>query len=209
MARYCSGRLRSRLSVVLRSSETFQIVSTFAFFVFLFTSSVFYPASQAPKAIQVISYGNPLTWTTDMFRAASSTRFHPLCRGGHNATNRGSGRLRNSSARFQKNTSSVGIRFLSSIRPELLDDPLRYRFSEANSGCEMTAPSNDSFASRERFAYFNLTLEDEYNVPVCSEIGLHGKERRIEIFGMSQLFVRTRLATVFGFSPKSRIAAGQ
>jgi len=63
------GSFAIALSVVLRSSETFQIVSTFAFFVFLFTSSVFYPANQAPKAIQVISYGNPLTWTTDMFRA--------------------------------------------------------------------------------------------------------------------------------------------
>jgi len=63
------GSFAIALSVVLRSSETFQIVSTFAFFVFLFTSSVFYTASQAPKAIQVISYGNPLTWTTDMFRA--------------------------------------------------------------------------------------------------------------------------------------------
>jgi ABC-2 type transport system permease protein len=63
------GSFAIALSVVLRSSETFQIVSTFTFFVFLFTSSVFYPASEAPKAIQIISYGNPLTWTTDMFRA--------------------------------------------------------------------------------------------------------------------------------------------
>ena len=63
------GSFAIALSVVLRSSETFQIVSTFAFFVFLFTSSVFYPASEAPELIKVISYGNPLTWTTDMFRA--------------------------------------------------------------------------------------------------------------------------------------------
>jgi len=63
------GSFAIALSVVLRSSETFQIVSTFTFFVFLFTSSVFYPASQAPPIIKQVSYGNPLTWTTDMFRA--------------------------------------------------------------------------------------------------------------------------------------------
>jgi ABC-2 type transport system permease protein len=63
------GGFAIALSVVLRSSESFQIVSTFAFFVFLFTSSVFYPANKAPPAIQTVSYLNPLTYTTDMFRA--------------------------------------------------------------------------------------------------------------------------------------------
>jgi ABC-2 type transport system permease protein len=57
------------LSVALRSSETFQIVSTFVFFVFLFTSSVFFPASTAPEPIRTISLLNPLTYTTDLFRA--------------------------------------------------------------------------------------------------------------------------------------------
>jgi ABC-2 type transport system permease protein len=64
------GGFAITLSVLLRSSETFQIVSTFVFFVFLFTSSVFYPITpKTPYAIQVISSGNPLTYTTDLFRA--------------------------------------------------------------------------------------------------------------------------------------------
>ena len=63
------GALAIALSVRLRSSETFQVVSTFLFFVFLFTSSVFYPAEKAPVAIKTISYLNPLTYITDIFRA--------------------------------------------------------------------------------------------------------------------------------------------
>jgi ABC-2 type transport system permease protein len=63
------GAFAIALSVALKSSESFQIVSTFAFFVFLFTSSVFYPAGYAPKIIQSVSFLNPLTYTTDMFRA--------------------------------------------------------------------------------------------------------------------------------------------
>jgi len=63
------GAFAIALSVVLKSSETFQIVSTFAFFIFLFTSSVFFPASAAPSPIQVASLANPLTYTTDIFRA--------------------------------------------------------------------------------------------------------------------------------------------
>ena len=63
------GSFAIALSVALRSSETFQVVSTFAFFVFLFTSSVFFSASTAPLPIQVVSYANPLTYTTDLFRA--------------------------------------------------------------------------------------------------------------------------------------------
>jgi ABC-2 type transport system permease protein len=57
------------LSVVLKSSESFQVVSTFAFFVFLFTASIFYPPNFAPAAIRTVSYLNPLTYATDMFRA--------------------------------------------------------------------------------------------------------------------------------------------
>ncbi len=63
------GTFAIAISVALRSSETFQIVSTFAFFVFLFISSVFYPANLAPPAIQAASYLNPLTYATDIFRA--------------------------------------------------------------------------------------------------------------------------------------------
>ena len=63
------GTFAIAISVALRSSETFQIVSTFAFFIFLFVSTVFYPADQAPAAIRTASYLNPLTYTTDVFRA--------------------------------------------------------------------------------------------------------------------------------------------
>jgi ABC-2 type transport system permease protein len=72
------GSFAIALSVALRSSESFQIVSTFAFFVFLFTSSVFYRASKAPAAIQSVSFLNPLTYTTDMFRAGLFNSFTPL-----------------------------------------------------------------------------------------------------------------------------------
>ena len=63
------GTFAIAISVVLRSSETFQIVSTFAFFIFLFVSTVFYPANTAPQIIQTASYLNPLTYCTDVFRA--------------------------------------------------------------------------------------------------------------------------------------------
>jgi len=63
------GGFAIALSVVLRSSESFQIISTFVFFVFLFTSTVFYPSGTAPTAIQYVSLANPLTYTTDAFRA--------------------------------------------------------------------------------------------------------------------------------------------
>ncbi len=63
------GSFAITLSVALRSSETFQVVSTFAFFIFLFTSSVFFPTSSAPAPIQAVSFANPLTYTTDIFRA--------------------------------------------------------------------------------------------------------------------------------------------
>lgn len=63
------GSFALALSVKLKSSESFQIISTFFFFVFLFTSSVFYPADRAPEPIRTISFLNPLTYTTDIFRA--------------------------------------------------------------------------------------------------------------------------------------------
>jgi ABC-2 type transport system permease protein len=63
------GTFAIAISVVLRSSETFQIVSTFAFFIFLFVSTVFYPATTTvPLAIRVASNLNPLTYSTDVFR---------------------------------------------------------------------------------------------------------------------------------------------
>ena len=72
------GTFAIAISVALKSSETFQIASTFAFFVFLFTSSVFYPPNLAPEAIMTISYLNPLTYTTDLFRAGLFGAFTPF-----------------------------------------------------------------------------------------------------------------------------------
>jgi ABC-2 type transport system permease protein len=72
------GAFAIALSVFLKSSESFQIVSTFVFFVFLFTSSVFYPANSAPQYIQFVSFLNPLTYTTDMFRAGLFNSFTPF-----------------------------------------------------------------------------------------------------------------------------------
>ncbi|HYM40705.1 MAG TPA: ABC transporter permease [Thermoplasmata archaeon] len=72
------GSFAITVSVALRSSETFQVVSTFAFFIFLFTSSVFFPTGSAPLAIQIVSLGNPLTYTTDVFRAGIFDALTPL-----------------------------------------------------------------------------------------------------------------------------------
>ena len=71
------GAVAIALSVVLRSSETFQIVSTCVFFVFLFTSSVFFPSGNAPEPIRTISFLNPLTYTTDAFRAGLFNAWTP------------------------------------------------------------------------------------------------------------------------------------
>ncbi len=62
------GAMAIALSVRLKSSESFQVLSNLLFFVFLFTSSVFYPAEKLPQALKTISYFNPLTFITDMFR---------------------------------------------------------------------------------------------------------------------------------------------
>ncbi len=72
------GAVAIALSVALRSSETFQIVSTFVFFVFLFTSSVFYPSGTAPGPIRTVSELNPLTYTTDIFRAGLFNAWTPF-----------------------------------------------------------------------------------------------------------------------------------
>ncbi len=72
------GSLAIVLSIRLKSSETFQVVSTFIFFVFLFTSSVFYPVEKVPVAIQVVSFLNPLTYVADIFRAGLLGLVTPL-----------------------------------------------------------------------------------------------------------------------------------
>lgn len=75
------GAFAVTLSVRLKSSQAFQVVSSVAFFIFLFTSSVFFPADRAPDHIKIVSLLNPLTYTTDIFRAGlfdAPTQFLPI-----------------------------------------------------------------------------------------------------------------------------------
>jgi ABC-2 type transport system permease protein len=72
------GGFAIALSVALRSSETFQIVYAFVFFVFLFTSTVFFSGQHAPPIIQTVSLLNPLTYTTDIFRAGLFDAWTPF-----------------------------------------------------------------------------------------------------------------------------------
>jgi ABC-2 type transport system permease protein len=72
------GGFAIALSVALKSSETFQIVSTFAFFIFLFTSTVFFLGQVAPPVIRTVSLFNPLTYTTDIFRAGLFDAWTPF-----------------------------------------------------------------------------------------------------------------------------------
>ncbi len=72
------GGMAIALSVVLKSSESFQVLSNLLFFVFLFTSSVFYPADRLPQTLKTISYFNPLTFITDMFRTGLLSLDVPL-----------------------------------------------------------------------------------------------------------------------------------
>lgn len=72
------GTFAIAISVALRSSETFQVVSTFAFFIFLFISTVFFPADKAPILIQTVSNLNPLTYSTDVFRAGLFSALTPF-----------------------------------------------------------------------------------------------------------------------------------
>jgi ABC-2 type transport system permease protein len=73
------GGMALALSVALRSSETFQIVSQFAFFVLLFTSTIWFSAgANIPRWIQVVSLLNPLTYATDVFRAGLFNSFTPF-----------------------------------------------------------------------------------------------------------------------------------
>ena len=63
------GSLALIISIHLRSSESFNVVSNFIFFTILFTSSVFYPAEYAPQPIKLVAELNPLTYLADAFRA--------------------------------------------------------------------------------------------------------------------------------------------
>ncbi|MFQ5998541.1 MAG: ABC transporter permease [Candidatus Bathyarchaeia archaeon] len=63
------GALNIAISTKVRSHEAFNLISPFLFLVFLFPSSFFYPAERAPVELQIILFLNPLTYTTDIFRA--------------------------------------------------------------------------------------------------------------------------------------------
>ncbi len=53
---------------LIRRNDTFNTVINAAYFVLIFSSSMFYPLEQAPGWLRVASYANPLTWHTDVLR---------------------------------------------------------------------------------------------------------------------------------------------
>jgi ABC-2 type transport system permease protein len=72
------GSLAIILSIRVKSSESFQLLINFLFFLLVFTSSVFYPVEKAPSVIQVVSLINPLTYIVDIFRIGMFGLITPL-----------------------------------------------------------------------------------------------------------------------------------
>ncbi|HAV23685.1 MAG: hypothetical protein A2X67_14460 [Ignavibacteria bacterium GWA2_55_11] len=58
------------LAFLMRRTDTFNTVINVAYFVLMFVSSMFYPIDRLPSAFRVLSYANPVTWHTDVFRWA-------------------------------------------------------------------------------------------------------------------------------------------
>jgi ABC-2 type transport system permease protein len=63
------GSITLAISVFIKSNEAFNAVVNMMFTPLMFLSSVYYPLANAPLAIQVISWVNPLTYASDMLRA--------------------------------------------------------------------------------------------------------------------------------------------
>lgn len=64
----------------IRRNDMFNTFINVVYFVLMFASSMFYPLDQLPSWLRVISYGNPLTWHTDVLRyaAVSIGSFHEV-----------------------------------------------------------------------------------------------------------------------------------
>ena len=55
----------------IRRNDAFNTVTSIFYFVFLFTSSMFYPLDPLPAAFRAGAYANPITWQVDVLRYAT------------------------------------------------------------------------------------------------------------------------------------------
>jgi len=60
----------SACAIGLSRMDVFYAVTSAAFIILMFFSSMFYPLSDVPRWFQIIAYLNPLTWQTDVTRFA-------------------------------------------------------------------------------------------------------------------------------------------
>jgi ABC-2 type transport system permease protein len=58
------------LAFRIRRTDTFNTIINVAYFVLMFSSSMFYPLDQLPESFKVASFINPVTWHTDVLRWA-------------------------------------------------------------------------------------------------------------------------------------------
>lgn len=55
-------------AIRIRRNDMFNTFINVIYFVLMFSSSMFYPAGTLPRWLQILSWGNPLTWHTDVLR---------------------------------------------------------------------------------------------------------------------------------------------
>lgn len=55
-------------ALLIRRNDMFNTFINVAYFLFMFASSLFYPAEALPSWLQAIAHGNPFTWHTDILR---------------------------------------------------------------------------------------------------------------------------------------------
>lgn len=60
--------LFSILAVKLRRMDSFNTVTSAAYILLMFLSTIFYPLDQLPAWFQVLAWGNPMTWQADVLR---------------------------------------------------------------------------------------------------------------------------------------------
>lgn len=71
------GSIYIAFSIKMRTYEAFQTFSPLVFFLFTFTSSLFYPADRVPAIMQSIFFINPATYTADALRAGLLAQVGP------------------------------------------------------------------------------------------------------------------------------------
>jgi len=72
------GSLAIIASIILRSTERFQITINTMFLFFAFVSTTFYPAQGVPEALGGAFYVNPLTYVVDIIRVGLFASFGPF-----------------------------------------------------------------------------------------------------------------------------------